>query len=273
MRRCDNPAVVSAGDPFDLVGEDGATRDHVGVVLVHGFTGTPYEVRYLGEQLAREGFTVRAPLLPGHGTSLDELDQTTWRDWSEAVERTVDAMRIRCARVAVVGQSLGGLLALYLASRRRDIACVASLAAPLWLEGLSARVAKWTTRGPLRSVRAIPKFGGSDVRDKHVKKLNPCYPAIPTKALGQLLEFFGVVRHALPLVSQPVLVVHAKHDHTAPVACARTIADATRAVRVRILDESYHLIAADVERDIVAAEVVSFLRRHASAQKGLSCAT
>lgn len=265
---------MGAGDPFDLVGDVYAGND-VGIVLVHGFTGSPFEVRFLGEQLAREGFTIRAPLLPGHGTTLDDLDRTTWNDWTEAVERAVDAMHIRCGRVAIVGQSLGGLLALHLASHRRDVTCVASLAAPLWLEGLSARVAAWTTRGPLRGVRAIPKLGGSDVRDKRVKRENPCYPAIPTKALAQLLDFMHVVEDALPRVSQPVLVVHARQDHTAPVACAAKIAELTRAVRVRILDRSYHLIAADVERDIVAAEVTTFLRRHAKTRptKDLTCAT
>jgi carboxylesterase len=263
---------VGSSDAFDLVGDD----DDIGVVLVHGFTGSPYEVRYLGEQLARAGYTVRAPLLPGHGTSLEDLDATTWKDWTEAVERAVDSMRVRCKRVAVVGQSLGGLLALHLASHRHDVACVASLAAPLWLEGLSGRVAGWTTRGALRGVRAIPKFGGSDVRDKRAKRENPCYPAIPTKALGQLLEFFPIVRAALPRVTQPVLVLHAIQDHTAPVACAQTIALATRAVRVRLLPESFHLIAVDVERDIVAAEVTQFIRRYANAPrptKDLSCAT
>ena len=249
---------MGLADAFDLVGDD-----DVGVVLVHGFTGTCYEVRYLGDQLARAGYTVRAPLLPGHGTSLDDLDATTWRDWTAAVECAVDSMNT--ARVAVVGQSLGGLLALELASRRREIACVASLAAPLWLDGLSARVAAWTTQGALRGVKRIPKFGGSDVRDKRVKRENPCYPAIPTKALGQLLAFMQHVEDVLPHVTQPVLVVHARQDHTAPVASAATIAAATHAVRTRILDESYHLIAVDVERDIVAAEVTQFLRRHANA--------
>ena len=263
---------MGLADAFDVVGDD----DHIGVVLVHGFTGSPYEVRYLGEQLARAGFTVRAPLLPGHGTSLEDLDATTWKDWTEAVERAVDSMRVRCRRIAVVGQSLGGLLALHLASHRSDVACVASLAAPLWLEGLSARVATWTTQGALRGVRAIPKFGGSDVRDKRAKRENPCYPAIPTKALGQLLEFFPIVKEALPRVTQPVLVLHAIQDHTAPVACAQTIAEATRAVRVRLLPESFHLIAVDVERDIVAAEVTQFIRRYADAprpRRDLTCAT
>ena len=96
---------MGLGDPFDLVGDD----DDIGVVLVHGFTGSPYEVRYLGEQLARAGLAVRAPLLPGHGTSLADLDATSWNDWAEAVERALDSMRVRCARVAVVGQSLGGI--------------------------------------------------------------------------------------------------------------------------------------------------------------------
>jgi carboxylesterase len=92
---------VSAGAPFQLDGDD-VTGEGIGIVLVHGFTSTPYEVRYLGEHLAREGFTVRAPLLPGHGATLDELDRTTWHDWADSVEREADAMRRRCARVAVV---------------------------------------------------------------------------------------------------------------------------------------------------------------------------
>lgn len=259
---------MAVADAFDLVGDD-----DVGVVLIHGFTGTPYEVRYLGEQLARAGYTVRAPLLPGHGTEVRDLDATSWEDWTEHVERAVDALRVRCGRVALVGQSLGGLIALQLASRRRDVCAVGSLAAPLWLEGLSARVARWTTAGPLAGLRLVPKLGGSDVRDRRAKAENPCYRAIPTRALAQLLTFMKVADESLPRVTQPVLVLHGRDDHTAPVACAPRIAEATRAVRMRILERSYHLIAVDVERDIVAAEVVAFLRTHASRSLGdLSCA-
>lgn len=246
----------ASSEPFDLVGDD-----RIGVVLVHGFTGTPYEVGYLGVQLAAAGYTVRAPRLPGHGTTLADLDQTTWEDWAEAVERAVDALRIRCQRVAVVGQSLGGLLALHLASHRRDVYCVASLAAPLWLEGLSGRVARWTRPGGvLERVRTLPKLGGSDVRDPRSKAENPCYDGVPTRALAQLMAFMKVADDALPAITQPVLVLHATQDHTAPVACAQRIAERTHAKRVRILPRSYHLIAVDVERDIVAAEVIDFLR-------------
>ena len=258
---------MALGEPFDLVG-DGS----IGAVLVHGFTGTPYEMRYLGDQLARAGITVHGLRLPGHGTTIEDLDRTTWEDWADAVEDAFDSLRLMCGQVAVVGQSLGGLLSLHLAAHRPEVAAVAALATPLWLEGLGAKVADWAARGALRWP-AIPKLMRTDVRDRRVRRENPCYDAIPTRALGELARFMKLVGGELGEVRQPVLVLHGKQDHTAPVACAGRIAERTRAVRTRILPRSYHLIAADVERDIVAAEVVDFIRRHVSVKAGeLSCA-
>ena len=254
------------GDAFDLV-SDG----EVGVLCVHGFTGTPYEVRYLGEQLVRAGFSARGIRLPGHGTQIEDLERTTSADWAAAVETAFDQLARRHRRVAVVGQSLGGLLGLHLAAQRRDVAAVATLAAPLWLDGLAGRVARWASAHP-RRIR-IPKLGGSDVRDRRVRAENPCYTAIPAGALGELARFMTVVDGELTRITQPVLVIHARRDHTAPVACAARIAEQTRAIRTRILDRSYHLIAADVERDIVAAEVIDFLRRHVERAAGdIACA-
>jgi carboxylesterase len=247
------------GDPFDFDG-DGS----VGVVCVHGFTGSPYDMRFLGGELARAGFHVHGLMLPGHGTRIEDLDATRWTDWADAVEDAFDAMRLSCNRVAVVGLSLGGLLSLHLASRRPDVAAVASLAAPLWLEGLSARVAQWAMTGALARlpIQTLPKIGGPDVRDPVVKATRFAYPAIPVKALGELARFMRVVDEELDAIKQPVLVLHAEQDHTAPVACAKKIAERTHAVRMRILPRSYHVIANDVERDIVAAEVIHFLRQH-----------
>jgi len=255
---------VDVGAPFDFVGSG-----DVGVMCVHGFTGTPFEVRYLGEQIAAAGYHVRGPRLPGHGTSLDDLDATTWRDWTDAVEHCFDTLAAQCARVAVVGQSLGGLLALHLAARRPEVACVVSLAAPLWLDGLGRYVGRLAERGMFdrwsSRLRRVPKFSGSDVRDEAARAANPCYDAIPLKALGQLLRFMPVVDEALPRITQPTLVMHASQDHTAPVACAYRIASRAHARRLRILPRSYHLIAVDVERDIVAADVIDFLGEHACA--------
>ncbi|MFT3695468.1 MAG: alpha/beta fold hydrolase [Kofleriaceae bacterium] len=250
------------GAPFEL---GDLAEDTIGVLLVHGFTGTAYEMRFLGERLADAGFYVRGIVLPGHGTSPEDLDATVWADWAGAVEAAFDELLLKCRRVAVCGQSLGGLLSLHLASKRADVAAVATLAAPLWLDGLSGRVASWAMSGALSWLKQIPKLAGSDVRDPNVRRENPSYRVIPTKALAQLGEFMRVVGGELDKIQAPVLVVHGKHDHTAPVASAAAIADRTHARRVKLLERSYHLIAVDVERDIVAEEVRSFFRRNVCA--------
>lgn len=247
-------------DPFDLPG------DGRGVLCIHGFTGTPYEMRYLGGELSGRGFTVRGMALPGHATVIEDLLDRRWQDWAAAVTAAYDELATRCDRVAVVGQSLGGLLALDLATRRTP-AAIASLAAPLWLDGVGGVIARALTRGPLAGrVRYLPKLGGSDVRDADAKRANPSYRTLPVVPLGQLLAYMGVVDAALPAVRAPLLVLHATHDHTAPVASAQRIADRVATpradFRLRILPESYHLISMDVERALVAAEVSGFFERY-----------
>ncbi|MEZ4403267.1 MAG: alpha/beta fold hydrolase [Kofleriaceae bacterium] len=237
--------------------------DRRGVLCIHGFTGTPYEMRYLGEQLAAGGFSVEGPALPGHATRIDDLRDKTWRDWADATLAAYDALAARCDQVAVVGQSLGGLLTLYLATQRKP-AAIASLAAPLWLEGLGGWVARAVTRGPLAGrIKTLPKLGGSDVRDPTARRENPCYRGFPVAALGQLCAFMEVVDAALPEVTVPTLILHATQDHTAPVASAhRLAARVAGPTRIRILPASYHLIAIDVERTVVAAEVAAWCGQH-----------
>ena len=252
---------AARAEPFDFPG------DRRGVLCVHGFTGTPFEMRYLGQQLADRGLTVRGIALPGHATHIDDLRTKTWADWAEAVVAAYDELATRCDRVAVVGQSLGGLLAMHLATRRAP-AAVASLAAPLWLHGFGGVIARTVTKQPLaRWLRALPKLGGSDVRDPDARRDNPCYRGFPIAPLAELLAFMRVVDAELPSIVAPLLILHATQDHTAPVDSAYHIHARTRARdrKLRIFPESYHLLAIDVERDLVAAEVGAWCERYLAA--------
>ena len=234
------------------------------MLCIHGFTGTPFEMRYLGERLHEHGFTVLGPVLPGHCTSPEQLDQTTWQDWYSAVEDAFDELRRRCRRVAVVGQSLGGLLGLHLARERGAQLCaLAALATPIWWPSVVRSLLDLYRRTRLaRALPNIPKLGGgSDVRDPDSKRHNPSYSVIPVRALFQLDEIAQLVRAELGEVRVPTQLVHARQDHTAPFGCADEIArrlGGPAAQRIA-LEGSYHLVSLDIERAFVATQVGRFL--------------
>ena len=261
-------------DAFEFAG-DGSGR---GALVVHGFTGSPFEMRWLGERLADRGFHVVGPALAGHEYGRPEdLDGTTWRDWYTSAALAFDRLRKACSRVAVVGLSMGGLLALHLArERRKQIAALGVLATPIWLPRhieLAIRSVNLALdlglRAPLLAALVdelggphIPKMGGeSDIADPAGRYENPTMPAMPVRALRSLLDLQKVVRAELAQVQQPMFLAHARHDHTAPYACAAGILEriGSRDVRALALERSYHVITLDVERADVARGVGDFL--------------
>lgn len=239
-----------------------------GVVCLHGFTGTSFEIRHLADRIASRGYIVAAPILPGHGTEPEKLNRTTSRDWRDALSAEVAALRRRCDRVAVIGQSLGGLLTLDAAARPDpDIDAAATLAAPLWFEGPGARLIQALSRLPRHLTANLPSVakrgGGSDVRDAEVRAANPAYPVLPLSGVMELCRLMRDVRSRLEQIRCPLLVVHGRFDHTAPPACAAEIVRRARSreKQLVIAPESYHLVACDVDRDMVAAAVGDFLDR------------
>ncbi|MCE9577341.1 MAG: alpha/beta fold hydrolase [Deltaproteobacteria bacterium] len=244
--------------PFDFPGDDR------GILLLHGLTGSPYDMRVIGWQLAAQGFSVAAPVMAGHGGSVDDLARVRWQDWLAGAGVALDRLKARCRRVMVVGQSMGGLCALTLAATRDDIDAVASLAAPLWLEGLSARVARWVAPGGWLHgrVQVLPKIGGSDVSVKAERRTGHGLPRIPAPSLVELGGLMAEAERLLPAIRAPLLVLHGARDGTAPVACAAHLAERGRAARVRILPRSQHVLTLDVERLAVMTELARFARAH-----------
>jgi len=239
--------------PFDF--DRGSER---GVLCLHGFTGTPFEMRPIGERLAGRGFTAVGPLLPGHGRDPATLNATTWRDWTAAVGRELEALRRRCRRVAIAGLSLGGLLALHAALRQRDVAALCLLATPLWLPRL-------TTAGILLLHTAWPDFAvpkpHADIHDPVARRAFPLASGIPLGALASLVDFMPRVRARLPEIEAPALVLHGDHDHVVPPACARELVArlGSRDKRLLRLPRSYHIVTVDLDRERVTREVSDFL--------------
>jgi carboxylesterase len=238
-----------------------------GVLLVHGFTGSPFEMRLLGEDLAARGFAVDGVKLAGHAGTTRALAQTTWHDWYRSAAEALDRLRARtkAERVAVAGLSMGGLLALELARHRgRELAALCVLSAPLWLPPQAEKFARFMQRLPLVRRAALPKLAGSDIRDTEMKRRNrDAVPraGMPLPALASLVDLGAHLRDHLGEVTTPTLLVHSERDHTVPFACMDAIAYrlGTREYRTLTLHESYHVVTLDLERDKVFAAVAEWV--------------
>jgi carboxylesterase len=227
-------------------------------LLLHGFTGTPEEMRFLGQELHARGFTVHGVRLAGHATSPDDLERSTWADWYVSARRGAAALGSHAPYV-VVGQSMGALLALQLAVDEPDaVAGVALLSPALRLANPWLRRVQPVLPLLSRQLRYVHK-SGRDVADPHARVHSPTYAQLPLRAVHQLLVLQRRVEKLLPRVRQPALVIHARHDHTCPVSNVGILERALRGrLRALVLEHSYHVISIDVEKERVAAEVAAF---------------
>ncbi|MCA9654503.1 MAG: alpha/beta fold hydrolase [Myxococcales bacterium] len=238
------------------------------VLLLHGLTGTPYDVAPFADALHELGYAVRAPQLAGH-QDLEELERSSWRDWYATAESAFDELLAGGERrVLVLGFSAGSLLALRLAALRTpDVAGLAVLSAPLSLppwqaRGIEALARLRTTPGLGRLVGMLRK-NGPDVRIDRTMRVSPDLRGFPFPALAELVALQGEVADLLPLVRAPLLLLHGRHDHTAPLELADRVAQRVGSASVRkvVLPRSFHIIAHDLDRELARDEVVAFARR------------
>jgi len=245
-----------------------------GVLCLHGFTGTPFEVRPLAEALAGRGYTVVAPVLAGHCGTIDELACTGWPDWLASANDALDELlRTATGPVAVAGFSLGGLLSLRLArTRPADVAALAIVAAPLRLRPYQVnavralcRLPALLRRGPLA---VLPKFGGYDVTDTEMKRRNPGLSGMPIAGINSLIELGEVVRRDLPDIHTPALVAHGELDRTVPLGDSLELVGTlgSETIERLFLPRSGHLAAIDVERSRLIEAVTRFFDTHLAAR-------
>lgn len=252
------PPRSASGAAFELQGGPDA------VLLLHGLTGTPFEMRHVAERLHALGMRCRAPILPGHGGDPRALAALAWVDWVEGARRELAALG-QPRRTFVVGCSMGALVACALAHDRPERVDGLVLLAPaleLQPQGklgalLGAALGRF---GPLRAV-AFPKGAGSDVRDPEMRAANPCMDAVPLAAVAELARFERHVDRILPGIAAPALVVQGAHDHTVTVRGARRLAEriGSGPAELRLLPRSFHLVGIDVERDACADAAAAFL--------------
>lgn len=240
---------LPGGEPFSL---DHAGR-RAGVLAFHGFTGTPFEVRQIGESLHAAGFGVYAPALAGHATDVDALEHTSADDYRNGAERALDEAASRFDRVYLVGLSMGGTLALHLAATR-PVAGVVTISTPVFLYPMvNAAVPVIEQWFPgMRTPANFAAWQGNVVG----------YKSMPIAAVRVVVDVLDRVRSQLDNVTAPLLVVHSSRDYTVPLASAREIHDraASSHKRLELIDAGSHLLTVEPGLSLISHIVVDFLK-------------
>ncbi|MFN2536755.1 MAG: alpha/beta hydrolase [Mycobacteriales bacterium] len=245
--------VMPGAEPIDLPGGP------VGVVLSHGFTGTTQSIRPWAEHLAAAGHAVKAPRLPGHGTSVKDMNTTRFSDWYGEVERAFDELRSRCETVFAMGLSMGGTLVLRLAELRpADVAGLVVVNASLATERKDAKLL------PLMS-KLVPSFPGigSDIKKEGSTEL--AYPKIGLKAANSFQRSWPVVRADLPKITCPVLVYRSSVDHVVEPISGRLLREGCVHADEVVLENSYHVATLDNDAPTIFEGSVDFIRKHTPA--------
>ena len=262
MPRRNAPAapLLAGAEPFDLPGGDGPDG-RTGVLLVHGFTGTPMSMRPWGEHLAAAGFAVRCPLLPGHGTRWQDANASTEHDWLAAVEEAFDALASDCGRVVVAGLSMGATLALRLAELRPDDVAGLILVNPSLLT--LRRDAKLL---PLVA-RLTPAWApiAGDIKKPGVEEV--AYPRLPTRAALALRRLWAATRADLGRVRAPLLLFRSVTDHVVEPASSEVLLAGVASPDVTevLLEDSYHVATLDNDAPRIFAGSAEWIRARTTA--------
>ncbi|MCX2731002.1 alpha/beta fold hydrolase [Saccharopolyspora sp. NFXS83] len=243
--------VLPGAEPFV---HDGS--DDIGVLLCHGFTGTPQSMRDWGEHLAADGITVRCPRLPGHGTDWRDLNRTGWADWYAAVDRELAELSGRCRSVFAFGLSMGGTLTLRLAQNHPELSGIVLVNPSVTTLRRDAFLL------PALS-RVVPSIAGvaGDIAKPGAVEVG--YDRTPLRAAASLQRLWRLVRGDLGRVRQPVLLMRSATDHVVEPVNSRIVLDGIRSGDVTevVLRDSFHVATLDHDAPSVFAGSVEFVHR------------
>ncbi|MBA3278167.1 MAG: alpha/beta fold hydrolase [Geodermatophilaceae bacterium] len=249
--------VLAGAEPFTFDG------GRVGILLIHGFTGTPQSLRPWGEHLAAQGYSISCPRLPGHGTVLADMNATRWPDWYAAVERALEELRGRCTEVFAAGLSMGGTLALRLAEQHGERLSGLVLVNPsLATERKDLALLKILAKG-------LPSWKGvsNDIKKPGAREV--AYPRIPLKAAVSLQDLWATTRAELAKIDVPILTFRSTEDHVVEPLSGRLLLDGVRSTDVteQLLHDSYHVATLDNDAEQIFARSAAWIADHVGKRK------
>lgn len=236
-----------AGWLEDFRAEGKGSRGEVGVILVHGFTGSPASMRPWAHYLNDAGYSVSVPRIPGHGTRWQDLNEVAWPEWPAKVQSEIDAMSKKCRSIFICGLSMGGGNTLLTASQNQEVLTGLVLVNPMiHIPGI-----KPMFRHIISRLKAGLPSVGDDIKKPGVTEWG--YDVLPTKGVVQLYEMLRAARKSLASVRTPLMLFHSVDDHVLPVSNTEIIMkEIGSAEKQRIeLTNSYHVATMDYDADLI----------------------
>ncbi len=267
QRDADFDAIRSGAEPIDL--QEG---DSNGVLLLHGFGDTPQTLLLLAQRLAKAGYGVYAPLLPGHGRSMEAFRKSHADEWIDAARTAARGMSVRHRTLAIVGLSMGGALAVLVGAEIREISSLVLIAPYLGMPRLVRLAARmhWVW-GPFAG--DINARNPRSIHDPIERAKNLAYGAVTARSLFELSSVVKRARRSLPDVIAPTLILQSREDpRVSPVVAEfalRTLG--ARDKELIWTTGAGHIITVDYGRDLVFREVETWLRAHVT--RGTTAAT
>lgn len=248
--------IMPTAEPFFFPGNE------VGCLLVHGFTGTPKEMRFLGEYLHQQGFTALGVRLFAHATHIDDMKRARWHDWIASVEDGWYYLQNICTKICVIGLSMGGILSLVFASRF-PVCGVVAMATPHHMPAdPRVRFIK-----PLSLLKPYFPKGPSNWFDAQAEQDHLSYPQDPTRAYAEVRDLLEIMRESLPNIHAPALLIYSKDDLvvTEKEKHMEKIFQELGSMRKECLwiENSSHVITRDAQREKVFKAVADFVADNA----------
>ena len=250
-----------AGWMQDWSASGSGKNTRIGVLLVHGFTGAPPSMRPWGEFLLSKGYTVRVPLLPGHGTKPEDLNKVKWQEWPAKVQSELEELLKACDQVFICGLSMGGAATLFVAAENNDRLSGIILVNPMINRSSAALslLPLWAKYLLAKMVKMRPSVG-NDIKRPGITEHG--YDATASTGAYELFKMLKETRSKLKKITIPLQLFHSVQDHTLPVCNTEIImAEIGSSSKSRIeLVNSYHVATLDYDQELIYQNSLAFIQ-------------